>query len=87
VATTTIVARAPGATPESYRALIAEPLLSLWRVAPEIIDRMLEALEAGPLTVDRLAAAAGVTIPQMTEVAARLAKIDLLILATEPSAV
>jgi hypothetical protein len=37
------------------------------------------------LKVDELAAATGVTIPQMTEVAARLAKIDVLILAAGPS--
>lgn len=86
VAATTIVSRAPGATPEAYRALIADPMLSLWRVSPELADRVLAALEAGPLTVEELAPATGVTIPQMTEVAARLAKIDLLTLATGPSA-
>jgi glycosyltransferase involved in cell wall biosynthesis len=87
VAAATIVSRAPEATPEAYRALIADPLLSLWRASPELTDRVLAALEAGPLTVETLAAATGVTIPQMTEVAARLAKIDLLILATGPSPV
>jgi starch synthase len=86
VTATTIVSRAPGATPGAYRALIADPLLSLWRVAPELAGRVLQALEAGPLTVEELAAATGVTLPQMTEVAARLAKIDLLILATAPNA-
>ncbi|WP_372784453.1 glycosyltransferase family 4 protein [Phenylobacterium sp.] len=81
VGAATLVSPTPGMTPELYRARIGEQLLSLWAVNPEIVDSLLAALENGPSTVEALAAAAMMSTRQMAEVAARLAKIDVVTLA------
>jgi hypothetical protein len=80
----TMVSRASGITPAAYRKLIAQETVALWVLAPEMVDRVLAALEAGPLSVEALAAAAGLGALQATEVAARLAKIGVVTLAPGP---
>ena len=80
----TVVAAAPGVAGDAYRILIGHPLMALSYVQPPLVDTILAALGAGPTSVERLAAATGMALPQMTEVIARLAKVDVLAL-HEPS--
>ena len=80
VSATTLVSGAPDITPQAYRELIAHRLLAYAAVTPKIVDLVLAALEQGPATVGDLAQATGMSPDQMIEVAARLAKIDVLVL-------
>ena len=84
VAADTWVARASDLTPEGYRELIAQQILALWPLAPQIVDRVLAALQAGPSTVADLARATALPPERMTEIVARLAKIDVVMLSPEP---
>jgi starch synthase len=79
----TWVSRSPGVTPESYRELIGHHLMALSAVTPAIVDLVLGALQEGPSTVAHLAQATGITEAPMMEVVARLAKIDVVMLALE----
>ena len=67
-------------TPNDYRRLVAHQLLALWPVNPDLADKVFVALQDGPLSVDELGRAAGLTLAQAAETAARLAKIDLVFL-------
>ncbi|HEY0438190.1 MAG TPA: glycosyltransferase family 4 protein, partial [Phenylobacterium sp.] len=80
----TWVTRAPGMTPQVYRDLMAHAVLPMMPVAQVIVDRVLQALEAGPATVEQLARLTDVAADRMAEVAARLAKIDVVILSEQP---
>jgi glycosyltransferase involved in cell wall biosynthesis len=80
VSATTLVSGAPDITPQAYRQLIAHTLLAYAAVTPTIVDLVIAALEQGPATVGDLAQATGMSPVQMIEVAARLAKIDVLVL-------
>jgi starch synthase len=84
VSAATWVSATPGVTPQAYRELILHKLLSYAAVTPKIVDPVLAALEQGPATVGDLAQAIGITPDQMIEVAARLAKIDFVVL-VEPT--
>jgi hypothetical protein len=84
VSAATWVSPAPGVTPQAYRELILHKLLAYAAVTPKIVDPVLAALEQGPATVGDLAQAIGIPPDQMIEVAARLAKIDFLVL-VEPT--
>jgi starch synthase len=81
-----VVTRNPAMTPAAYRALIGKQSTSLWTVAPDLVDRLLAALEAGPLTVAALGEAVGATPFQLDEILVRLAKIGVLALAADPAA-
>ena len=81
VTATTLVAAVPGLTKQAYRDLIALDINALWKVAPAVVDRILDLLEAGPLSVGDLAAATEMEAPLTTEIVARLAKIDAVVLA------
>ena len=81
----TVVSRTD-ATPEAYRELIRQEAVSLWTIAPELADRVLAALAAGPLSLEDLVAAADLAPLRAAEVVARLAKIDVLALAEPPGA-
>ena len=59
----TLVTAAPDVTPQSYRALITQDMNAIWKVMPEVADRILGALEPGPMTVGDLAAATAVRPP------------------------
>ena len=72
--------------PQAYRDLIGQPLLAVRSVKPEVADGVLAALRNGPATVEDLAHATGLALPLMTEVVARLAKIDLVALTADPPA-
>jgi hypothetical protein len=76
----TLVTAVPGVTPQGYRALIAQDLNALWKVAPESADKLLSALAPGPMTVGDLAAATGLAPLLAMEVVTRLAKIDVVAL-------
>jgi hypothetical protein len=74
----TRVALAEGATPASYRELTAQPVIALHKVTEGVFDLVHGALAAGPLDVESLAAAIGLTHEQTLDVAARLAKFDMV---------
>jgi starch synthase len=85
ISTATWVSRTPGITLQAYHELIAHSLLSYAAVVPKVVDLVIAALEQGPATVGDLAQATGISPDQMIEVAARLAKIDVLVLMSEPT--
>jgi hypothetical protein len=85
VSAATWVSPAPDVTPQGYRVLTGHTLLAHAAVVPKIFDLVTAALEKGPATVGNLAQATGISPTQMIEVAARLAKIDVLVLASEPT--
>ena len=74
----TLVSRAADASLARFQTLTRQAILSLWNPPPEQVERILAALEGGPMTVqrlsDRLELAPGVVV----EAVARLAKLDLL---------
>jgi starch synthase len=84
IAAETLVSRASDITLAGYRELITQQLLALSAVVPEVAGLVLGALEAGPATVGDLARATGIATPQMMEVVARLAKIDVVALTPAP---
>jgi glycosyltransferase involved in cell wall biosynthesis len=84
VAAATWVARTPGMTPQAYRALIAGTSLPMWPVALVVVDRVLAALEDGPMTVEQLGRLIELAPERIGEVASRLAKIDVVKLSPEP---
>jgi len=83
----TQVSLASDLTPAGYRDLIGQQLLALSPVASVIVDRVLQALAAGPMSVADLTAAIGLAPRQALEVAARLAKIGVVALAAGPDSV
>ena len=85
VSAATWVSRAPNVTAQAYRELIAHTLLSYAAVTPQVVDLVMAALDRGPATVGNLAQATGIASDRMIEVAARLAKIDVLVLTSEPA--
>ena len=76
----TLVTLSPGATGETYGSLIGHPVMALWTVSAELVGPLLGQLAAGPRTVEALAAACEITPLQVSEIAARLAKMDLVVL-------
>lgn len=78
------VAKAPGMTAEAYRALVAGTRLPMWPVAQVVVERVMAALEGGPMTVERLAGLAEVPSARIGEVLARLAKVGAVKLSPEP---
>jgi glycosyltransferase involved in cell wall biosynthesis len=82
----TLVTRAPQASGEAYRQLIASRIMALWTLAPEVVDNVLSALADGPLSIADLGAATGITSPMIAEVAARLAKMGVLHLSADDGA-
>jgi glycosyltransferase involved in cell wall biosynthesis len=74
----TILTAAPGADAASYASLTEEPLLSFWKISPALSRTVFDALANGSRTVADLADAAGLTLADATELAARLAKMDLV---------
>jgi hypothetical protein len=85
VSAATWVSRALDINPQGYRELIGHSLLAHAAVVPKIVELVTAALEKGPTTVGELAQATGIAPAQMIEVAARLAKIDILVLTSEPT--
>jgi glycosyltransferase involved in cell wall biosynthesis len=81
VTAATVVRVAPGFTKAAYRELVAQDINALWKVAPEAVDRILDALASGPTRVGDLAAALDIEPFMTTEIVARLAKIDVVGLA------
>ena len=77
----TVVALSAAATPDAYRQIAQHQLVARWHVAPEVFDRLHEALQEGPATVETLTARTGFTAAQMSEAVARLAKLDVVSLA------
>ena len=77
----TIVALTPAATPEAYRERVRHQLIARWHVAPEVFDRVHDALQGGPATVAALIAKTGFTPAQAAEIVSRLAKLDVVSLA------
>jgi hypothetical protein len=55
-------------------------VMSLWSITPEVVDRMLAALDGGPLSVEALGAAVAMPPLQAQEFIVRLAKFGLLVL-------
>jgi glycosyltransferase involved in cell wall biosynthesis len=84
VAGGTWVAKTPGMTADAYRARVAGTRLPMWPLAQVVVERVMAALEAGPMTVERLAGLAEVAPARIGEVVARLAKIDAVKLSPEP---
>jgi glycosyltransferase involved in cell wall biosynthesis len=76
----TVARLAPGADSAAYARLAASHGFGIWRAPVELISRMLAALEAGPLTIERLTAASGTSAPFVIELVGRLAKMNLVIL-------
>jgi starch synthase len=83
VTAATMVSPVPCVTKESYRDLIAQDINALWKVMPEVADRVLAVLERGPASVADIAAATGMEPFMAMEVVTRLAKIDVVALAAE----
>jgi starch synthase len=77
----TVVALTATGTPEAYRKIAQHQLIERWHIAPEVFDRVHDALQAGPATVEALMAKTGFTSVQTTEIVARLAKVDVVSLA------
>jgi starch synthase len=75
-----LVSTAPEMTMEHYRWLIEGPMPTV-AIAPIIVERMLAALSAGPMTVKDLAVAVDLPPDRAGEVAVRLSKIDVVKLA------
>ena len=48
VTAATLVSAVPGLTKQAYRDLVALDINALWKVAPTVVDRILDLLEAGP---------------------------------------
>lgn len=74
----TFVALTPGAGPELYGRLTAQPLLAPWKPAPVVMDRIFAALAQGETTIARLAEQLGLGAPDLIVIVARLAKMDLV---------
>ena len=68
-------------SPEGYRRLVADPLLSLWVAPAAAFDQIHAALQAGPASLADLAQATGFPQAQLTEVVTRLAKLNVVSLA------
>jgi hypothetical protein len=83
VAANTWVSPAAEITLVGYSELIGRGLLALHAVAPQIVERVLRVLQGGPATVQDLAAAMDISPQQTMEVAARLAKINLVRLSVD----
>jgi glycosyltransferase involved in cell wall biosynthesis len=81
VTAATIVSAIPGLTKQAYRDLIALDINALWKVGPPVVDRVLDVLGRGPLSVGDLAAAMELEPFQAMEIVARLAKIGVVTLA------
>ena len=81
VTAATRVLRRPGATIEGYQALIGHPMWGHWSVTAEVVGRVLEALGDEGRSVAELAEIIGWTRETTIEVAARLAKMDMVELA------
>jgi starch synthase len=79
----TVVSLTTAVTPQAYREMIQHQLIARWRVAPEVFERVHEALQGGPATVEALMARTGFTLVQTTEVVARLAKLNAVSLAVD----
>lgn len=75
----TIVKAMPGADAAKYGELIARPMLSFWRMPPDLAGRILGAAQS-PVPVEEIARRLGHTTDQMIEQTARLAKLNLLTL-------
>lgn len=80
----TLIAHAPGASVEAYQALIVHEVMALWTVSADLVGVLLGKLEAGPLSAEALAVACEITTPQVSEIAARLAKMGMVVLGSEP---
>lgn len=80
----TWVASVPGMTPQAYRDRIAGAELPMWPVVQVIAERVLDALKDGPVTVEQLAGLTDLPPSRIAEVAARLAKIDVVMLSPTP---
>jgi starch synthase len=83
VTAATLVSVVPGVTKAAYRDLIALDINALWKVGPEVVDRILDLLDRGPISVGDLAAATEIEPLQTMEIVARLAKIDVVTLAAD----
>jgi hypothetical protein len=71
-------------TPQAYRDRIAGAELPMWPVVQVIAERVLDALKDGPVTVEQLAGLTDLPPSRIAEVAARLAKIDVVMLSPTP---
>jgi glycosyltransferase involved in cell wall biosynthesis len=71
----------PGAAPSRYGELTSLIVLSFFRIAPEIAQKVMQAVAAGPRSVEQIAAGTNLGLASACEVVARLAKIDLVELA------
>lgn len=68
-------------TPQAYRALATQETLVRWHVSPLVVDNLIGCLADGPLSLEALAAKSGIDLLPLIEAAARLAKLDVLVLA------
>jgi hypothetical protein len=75
----TLVKAMPGADGATYGALTARPMLSFWRMPPELAGQILAAAQS-PVSIDEIAHTVGATTDQTIEQIARLAKLNLLTL-------
>lgn len=78
----TIIRTAPGATLADYERLSGEPIFELWRVSPALVGQLMAAADAG-LTIAELAASMQRGIDVTIGLAARLAKMNLVLIEGE----
>ena len=74
----TLVVRAADASLARFKMLTGQVILSFWNPPPELVERILAALEGGPATVQRLADGLELAQGVVLETVARLAKLGLL---------
>ena len=74
----TLVVRAPDATLARFQTLTGQVILSFWNPPPALVERILTALEGGPVTVQRLSDGLELAPGAVIEAVARLAKLGLL---------
>jgi glycosyltransferase involved in cell wall biosynthesis len=78
---TTLVRAVPRANGKTYAALVAHTMHQMWRSEPEAIGRLLAACAGAGTTVQRLADQLREPLPVILERVARLAKMELVVLA------
>jgi glycosyltransferase involved in cell wall biosynthesis len=78
IGSATLVTRAVDADLARFQALTKHRLLALWNPHPGLVERILAALEDGPMTVQRLSGRLELAQGVVIEASARLGKLGLL---------